>query len=109
MSSSEDRCEEFDDLKEEADDGDDEAMVKVGKMLIQGISVPVDKKKAIAYYKNAIDKGNSEAMLIEELLYAKALLTGDGVSIDKENALKYCKMSVDKGNSDAINMYASIR
>ena len=69
-----------------ADEGDDDAMFKVGKILLHGDDgVPENKKEAIKYIQMAVQKDHIES--IE--LYSEMFRKGDGVPIDEESAEFY--------------------
>lgn len=73
--------------------------------LDNGDGVPINKKKAIEYYKKAADSGNVDGMVN----YAYKLFNGDGVPTNKEESIKYYEMAAKNGNKQAINYLKSRR
>lgn len=53
-------------------------------MYFQGITVPVDKEKAVALYTMSADKGNVDAMERLGIIY----MTGDGAERDRARSFK---------------------
>lgn len=95
---------EAQDIKNDADKGDIFAMYLYGKMLLNGESVPVDKKEAAVYLKKAADQGQSNAMT----LYGQMLLNGDGIPYDKKTGFKYLKYSIERTDLKAMYLYGQI-
>lgn len=81
--------------------GDPDSLFRLAVMYETGESgTKIDQKKAVEYYKQACEKGSSDAMLI----YGRKLLKGQGIPPDKEEAAKvYKKFADDRKNMKAMN------
>jgi TPR repeat protein len=85
------------------------AQVEVGKMCAKGIGATLDTIKAIDYFKEAIKKGNSEAVYLLGCIYFQG---GEGISPDYLEAYRLFKEAqhdskeaaciLDIGNSSLI-------
>ncbi|AGI47786.1 Sel1 repeat protein [Thermoplasmatales archaeon BRNA1] len=66
-------------------------------MYFQGITVPVDKEKAVRLYRMSAEKGNIDAQVRLGIIY----MTGDGAEKDYSESFKWFKLASDRGNPDA--------
>ena len=79
-------------------------MYRYAMMLDFGQGVPVDKKKAVEYYKLAAGNGNIEAMFD----YAFHCSIGDVIQKDTYEAIRYYEMAANKGHEDAKYNYEQL-
>ncbi|MBP6985610.1 MAG: sel1 repeat family protein, partial [Alphaproteobacteria bacterium] len=77
-----------------------DAMFNAGVLLEKGFDgQSADKKKALKYYRQAIDLGVAEAMCNAGVLLEKGF---DGQSADKKQALEYYRQAIDLGVVEAM-------
>lgn len=80
-----------------ADNGCNDAMFKVGKILLHGVDgIPENKREAVKYIRMAVQMDHIVA--IE--LYSEMLKTGDGVLQDEEEAKRYANKAETLRNPD---------
>lgn len=91
-------------IKMLADQGDAEAMIEYGEILMSGKEVEQNKEEAVNYFKKALDKGALKGMV----LYADALFDGEGISQDKEEAAKLYKIASERGSIESAIKYADM-
>jgi TPR repeat protein len=63
---------------------------------------PIDKSRAVSYFKSAADRGHAEA----QFMHGLALCEGRSIPPDKKLAAYYFKLSADQGHSQAQSEYA---
>jgi hypothetical protein len=80
----------------QAQQGDPEAMVKVGEIYEKGLGGMADPKLAAEWYLKAAEKGNSQAQINLGYLYEKGL----GVKQDKATALNWYRKASGLAGSD---------
>jgi TPR repeat protein len=80
----------------QAQQGDPEAMVKVGEIYEKGLGGMADPKLAAEWYSKAAEKGNSQAQINLGYLYEKGL----GVKQDKAAALNWYRKASGLAGSD---------
>lgn len=82
----------------EADPKHWQAMVKLGKTLVEGKGMPADPRRGFALYRRAADEGKDPvSAYVVGLLYLK----GIGVERSKENAISYLARAAAQGISQA--------
>ncbi|MEU5722818.1 tetratricopeptide repeat protein [Micromonospora sp. NPDC047738] len=79
---------------------DGRALLLLGQMASSGRGQPVDKGRAVEYYEQAADLGNSEAAYNLAAIYA----AGGGVEADHKTAFYWYRRSAELGNVDALRM-----
>jgi len=89
----------FADLYHKAQQGDTTAMVQIGYNYGTGKGVPVDYKKASAWYRKAADGGSAHAMYDLGVLYQNGL----GVKKDYRQAFELYQKAADAGDRDAMD------
>jgi TPR repeat protein len=89
----------FADLYQKAQHGDTAAMVQIGYNYGTGQGVPVDYKKAIAWYRKAADNGSAHGMYDLGVLYQNGL----GVKKDYRQAFELYQKAADAGDRDAMD------
>lgn len=87
-----------------AEQNDSEALYYAGLCLEQGVGVPRDIVRAIAFYYKAVALGNAKAMYRLYVLHG----TGSVISYDGEEAERLCRMAADKGLLQAQFVMANI-
>ena len=80
-----------------AEHGDAEAQAQIGYMTYQGEGVPVDKAKAVQWYRKAAVQGNRDAQY--NLAVAHAF--GDGVARNDAEALLWYRRAAEQGSAVA--------
>lgn len=80
-----------------AENGDIEALLRLGNRFMNGDGVEKDINQAIAYFKKAADKGNVDAQLeLGEIYY-----DGEGVNKDEKTAKIWLEKAAAQGNERA--------
>ena len=80
-----------------AERGDAEAQAHIGYMTYQGEGVPVDKAKAVQWYRKAALQGNRDAQYNLAVAYA----FGDGVARNGAEALLWYRRAAEQGSAVA--------
>ena len=80
-----------------AERGDAEAQAQIGYMTYQGQGVPVDKAKAVQWYRKAAVQGNRDA----QYSLAVAHAFGDGVARSDAEALLWYRRAAEQGSAIA--------
>ena len=80
-----------------AEHGDAEAQAQIGYMTYQGEGVPVDKAKAVQWYRKAAVQGNRDAQYNLAVAYA----FGDGVARNDAEALLWYRRAAEQGSAVA--------
>jgi TPR repeat protein len=75
----------------------------MGRCYDQGWGVPIDKDRAVQWFRIAADKGLDWGMYN----YASALALGVGVAEDKPAALELYRRAAAMGNAKAVNFVGS--
>ncbi|KAK8876256.1 hypothetical protein M9Y10_006451 [Tritrichomonas musculus] len=88
--------------KRAADNDDEESLLNLVKMIMDGYKIDISDQEETKYFKRAADLGDCEAMYH----YADALYYGKGVEIDKKYAVELYKKAADSGSSNSMNKYA---
>ena len=86
-------------LKNQANAGDPEAMVLLAQCYELGAGVELDTLQALQWYQRAMDKGNCEAALRMSLYH----LRGDHMPADTMRCFQIRKEWADKGCADALS------
>ena len=81
-----------------AEQGNADAMYKLGKCFYNGLGVEEDEEEAVKWFRKAADQGNADAMHKLGFCY----LFGRGVKYDKEEAVKWYRKAAEQGNADAM-------
>ena len=90
----------YDLYKKAADSGNDEAMIKIGNMSLNGYSgVTKSVSEAVYWYKKASDQGNSKADVVLGNLYFQ----GKSVNKEQGRAFQYYSKAASKGNSNGMS------
>lgn len=76
----------------------------LGGMYFQGITVPVDKEKAVILYTMSAEKGYVDSMVRLGIIY----MTGDGAEQDYLRAAKLFDRAAQKGNTDAMFLLSTL-
>lgn len=98
------RCEE--ELIEDAEDGDEEAMQKLANLYLNGdAEVDQDPEKAVFWYTKLAELEDSDAQFNLGLHYAK----GFGVPRDFAKALCWMERAQENGDTDAIGLIGPYR
>jgi hypothetical protein len=79
-----------------ADQGDVDAQVNHGLILVQGDGIAVNKSLAVHYLEMSANQGQTHAQIV----LGQMLFRGDGIEVNKSRAARYFKMSADQGNRD---------
>lgn len=85
-------------IQKAAEAGNPEAQTQVGVLYSQGLGgLPMDKKKAVMWYRKAADQGFPMAIWNLAFMYAK----GEGVEQNDKTAFKLFEKAAVKGYADA--------
>lgn len=86
--------EKLDELSKAADQGDDQAMYRLGKICMTGEGVEQDMDTGIVWLRQAAELGNQYA----QYTLGKLCLQGREIPQDKEEALRWLESSAAQGN-----------
>lgn len=90
-----DKMKAFEWYKKAGEQGNSQAQVKVGEMLIEGrTGIVKDEAKAFDWFKKASEQGNDEGQWYLGNMYNE----GKGVLQDKFKAIEWLKKAAEKGN-----------
>ena len=76
-----------------ANAGDTEAMIRLGRLYMNGDVVELDKEKAVQWYRKAAEAGSAFGQSSLAVCYLK----GEGVDVDNEEAAKWMLKSAEQG------------
>jgi hypothetical protein len=84
----------FEELLEQAEQGDVEAQWNLGLMYANGEGVPEDDEEAVRLFRLAADQGNANGQYRLGLMY----VNGEGVPEDDEEAVRWWRLAADQGH-----------
>ncbi len=88
----------------DAEKGDSEAQVRVGRAYADGLGVPVDQAKAAAFYRRAADQGHPLA----QYLLGWSYLRGEGVDESDVEGFRWIRKAAENGSGEAQFSLAEI-
>jgi TPR repeat protein/Zn-dependent protease with chaperone function len=89
-------------FEECAKSGEISCINNLGVLYQFGLSVPVDRKKAVEYYKQASDKGSGLALHNYNVLYA----SGNDGPLDTSKLIKLSKEASERGSAQSMGTLA---
>ncbi|HJU31762.1 MAG TPA: PDZ domain-containing protein [Hyphomicrobiaceae bacterium] len=85
-------------LRRFADEGNADAMFRLGRTYAAGLGVARNDTEAVAWYRKASAAGNASA----STALAVALIDGRGAGKDPQEGVRLLRAAADKGNTDAM-------
>lgn len=109
-------------IKEDAENGDTDAMIQYARMLEEGKGVKKDIVKAKKLYKSAADKGNAKGCIAyakpynlkiiqylkDQRAHKQSKITQDELNEARKITLKYYKIAAEKKNAIGMFQYGLI-
>ncbi len=92
--------EEYEDIRQRAEEGHADAQLQLGGMYVTGKGVPQDYAKAAEWYQKAADQTNAWAQIRLGRLYGRGL----GVPKDLQKAVELTRQAGDQGDAKIQNM-----
>jgi TPR repeat protein len=86
-------------VREKAEEGVADAQALLGILLLQGLGVARNEKKALEWLEKAGEQGDAVAACYLGWVYS----TGRGVDKDRDRAVRWYRKSADKGHPEAMN------
>ena len=91
-------------LLADAEKGDAEAQVKLGRAYAEGLGVPIDHDKAVAQYRRAAEQGHALA----QYLLGWSYFRGEGVAESDSEGFRWMRKAADQGSGEAQISLAEI-